>query len=166
MIPDFPHNIRIRLAQLIIFSRCTLTLLSLCPVGCLSLEKLNWDSQQGRDLATSGYNKKIVPILFLQYEESLVSSNLNSKNFGFMVWELTYILKKKSFYSAKYFSVKSKFFWTFQIQFFPFMCFLCSFMKSSSSKSSITLLTKYTLGKIWSCCRANFLHTMTLMVMC
>jgi hypothetical protein len=27
-------------------------------VGCLSLEKLNWDSQQGRDLATSGRNKK------------------------------------------------------------------------------------------------------------
>ena len=33
--------------------------LSLCPAGCLSLEKLNWDSQQGRDLATSGRNKKI-----------------------------------------------------------------------------------------------------------
>ena len=33
-------------------------LLSLCPVGCLSLEKLNWDSQQGRDLATSGRNKQ------------------------------------------------------------------------------------------------------------
>ena len=32
-------------------------LLSLCPVGCLSLEKLNRDSQQGRDLATSGRNK-------------------------------------------------------------------------------------------------------------
>ena len=30
--------------------------LSLCPVGCLSSAFLNWDSQQGRDLATSGHN--------------------------------------------------------------------------------------------------------------
>jgi hypothetical protein len=27
---------------------------TLCPVGCLSLAFLNWDSQQGRDKATSG----------------------------------------------------------------------------------------------------------------
>ena len=47
MVPDFPHNIRIRMAQLIFFC-CALTLLSLCPVGCLSSGKLNWDSQQGR----------------------------------------------------------------------------------------------------------------------
>ena len=67
------------------FFCCILALLSLCPVGCLSWEKLNWDSQQGRDLATSGRNKKnsIGPILFLFYEESLVSSNLNSKLFRF-----------------------------------------------------------------------------------
>ena len=57
MMPDFPIDIRIRLAELIFF-HCTLTLLTLYPVGCLSLEKLNWDSQQGRDLATSGCNKK------------------------------------------------------------------------------------------------------------
>ena len=31
-----------------IFVCCFLTLLCLCPVGCLSLSKLNWDSQQGR----------------------------------------------------------------------------------------------------------------------
>ena len=45
------------------------------------LSQLNWDSQQGRDFATSGCNKKKLmgPILFLYYEESLVSSNLNSK---------------------------------------------------------------------------------------
>ena len=45
------------------------------------LSQLNWDSQQGRDRATLGRNKKfflIGPILFLYYEESLVSSNLNS----------------------------------------------------------------------------------------
>ena len=43
------------------------------------------DSQQGSDLATSGCNKtkSIGPILFLHYEESLVSSNLNSKLFRF-----------------------------------------------------------------------------------
>ena len=40
MIPDFPHNIRISLAWLKFFC-CVLTLLSLCPVGCLSFEKLN-----------------------------------------------------------------------------------------------------------------------------
>ena len=57
MIPDFSHNIRIRLAKLIFFW-CVLTLLWLCPVGCLSLEKLNWDSQQGRDLTRSGHNKQ------------------------------------------------------------------------------------------------------------
>ena len=33
-------------------------LLYLCHVGSLSLEKLNWDSQQGRDRATSWRNKK------------------------------------------------------------------------------------------------------------
>ena len=34
---------------------------------------------QGRDLAISGSNKKSIwPILFLYYEETLVSSNLNS----------------------------------------------------------------------------------------
>ena len=52
---------------------------------CLSLDKLNWDSQKGRDLATSGGNNKISirPILFLYYEESLVWSNLNSKQLRF-----------------------------------------------------------------------------------
>ena len=50
MIPDFPHNIRIRLAQWNFFC-CVLTLLCLCSVGCLSL---------------------------FYCEESLVSSNLNS----------------------------------------------------------------------------------------
>ena len=44
MIPDFPHNIRIRLAQLkfLFIASC------LCPVGCLSLEKLNLNSKQLR----------------------------------------------------------------------------------------------------------------------
>ena len=90
MKPDFPHNIRIRLAQLKFFC-CVLTLLYLCPVACLSFEKLNWDSQQGRDLATSGGNKKISigPILFLYYEESLVSSNLN---LNLLVLILMYVL--------------------------------------------------------------------------
>ena len=39
MIPDFPLNIRIRLAQLIFCS--PLTLISLCPVSCLSFAFLN-----------------------------------------------------------------------------------------------------------------------------
>ena len=69
------------------FFCCPLTLLSLYPVGCLSSAFLNWDSQQGRKLATSGRSNKnkisIGPILFLYYEESLVSSNLNSKQLRF-----------------------------------------------------------------------------------
>ena len=36
---------------------CVLTLLCICPVGCFSLEKFSWDSQQDRDRATSGSNK-------------------------------------------------------------------------------------------------------------
>ena len=89
-VPDFPHNIKIRLARLIFFC-CVLTLLCLFPVGCLSF--LNWDSQQGRDRATLRPNKKSIrPILFLYYEESLVSSNLNSNYFGFIVSDLMYVL--------------------------------------------------------------------------
>ena len=53
-----------------------------CPI-CIAefLEKLTWDSQQCRERTTSGCNKKkisIMPIFFLYYEESLVSSNFNS----------------------------------------------------------------------------------------
>ena len=85
MIPDFPHNIRIRLAPIEIFVCCVLTLLSLCPVGCLSLAFLNWDSQQGRDVVMSGCNKKISirPILFLYYEESLHCNHIRCKNYTF-----------------------------------------------------------------------------------
>ena len=53
MIPDFPHNIRIRLALLKTFL--------LRP-----------------DVKGRNKKKLIEPILFLYYEESLVSSNLNS----------------------------------------------------------------------------------------
>ena len=67
MIPDFPYNIRIRLARL--------KKQMLLPFVALSLPCL------GRDRATSGCNKKKIfrPILFLYYKESLISSNLNSK---------------------------------------------------------------------------------------
>jgi hypothetical protein len=41
MIPDFPHDIKIRLAKLE-KNCCVLTLLCLCPVGCLSLAKLRY----------------------------------------------------------------------------------------------------------------------------
>ena len=72
MIPDFPHNIKIRLAWLNFFL--------FPPDVALSLPCC-WDSQKGRDRATSGRNKQnsIGPILFLYYKESLLSSNLNSK---------------------------------------------------------------------------------------
>ena len=71
MIPDFPHNIKIRLAKLKLFFCFILTLLCLCPVGCLS----NVRTKQNKIL--------IGPILSLYYEESLVSSNLNSKQLRF-----------------------------------------------------------------------------------
>ena len=50
------------------FCCCVLMLLCLCPVGCLS-----WTQQK----------INIRPILFLYYEERMVSSNLNSKLFRF-----------------------------------------------------------------------------------
>ena len=75
-------SIRIRLAKSKFPFFCPLTLLSLCPVGCLSLALLNWDSQQSRDLETSGSIKENFNWA-LYYEESLVSSNLNSKPLTF-----------------------------------------------------------------------------------
>ena len=59
MLPDFPHNIR----------------------------KAKLRRPQGRDLATSGNNKQKFQFSqsysYITYEESLVSSNLNSKQFRF-----------------------------------------------------------------------------------
>ena len=62
-----------------------MSLLCLCPVGCLNLAFLNSDSQKGRDSNFRTQQKKISigRILFLYYEKSLVSSNLNSKLFRF-----------------------------------------------------------------------------------
>ena len=72
MIPDFSHNIRIRLARLknifIVSWRCSVSAL----------------------LAVSAF--LIGPILFLYYEESLVSSNLNSKYLVFIVSDLIQVL--------------------------------------------------------------------------
>ncbi len=58
--------------------------LSLCPVGCLRKAKLRQPIEQ----RLSNVRRKlkeisIVRILFLQYEESLVSSNLNSEQLRF-----------------------------------------------------------------------------------
>ena len=66
MKPDFPHNIRIRLAGL------KFHFVAYC--GSAKLRQINIRTQQ---------NKSIWPTLFLNYEESLVSSNLNSKLFRF-----------------------------------------------------------------------------------
>ena len=71
-------------------------LLRLCPAGCLSFEKLNWDSQQGRGLATSGGNKKnqlyqsysnIMRKVFIIKFEFGVRPNVNAtwKGFGLIV---------------------------------------------------------------------------------
>ena len=77
----FPHNIRIRLAQLQLFLLLPDVAKSL-PCSAF----LNWDSQQGRDRATSGPNKKNQlgqSYYYINYEEILVLSNLNSKQFRF-----------------------------------------------------------------------------------
>ena len=73
-------NVQIYTAN-IYFLWCTSRMSTMKP----SLEKLNWDNQLGRDLSTSASNKKysILPVLFLCYEESQVSSNLNSKQIRF-----------------------------------------------------------------------------------
>ena len=69
-------------------------LLCLCPVGCLSLAFLNWDSQQGRDLATSGCNIKKIQLgqsysyimRKVWYHQIWIQNNL-----GFMVSDLFFI---------------------------------------------------------------------------
>ena len=70
MIPDFPHNIKIGPNEIFLLHPDV----ALC-LPCLVF--LNKDSQQSRDLATSGCKEK------QYYEESLVSSNLNSKQLRF-----------------------------------------------------------------------------------
>ena len=83
MIPDFPHNIRIRLAQLNFF-------LLLPDVGLpcwlSQFRKAELRQPTGQRLSnvrTQQTKISIEPILFLHYEESLVSSNLNSKQLWF-----------------------------------------------------------------------------------
>ena len=85
---------------------CILTLLCLCPVGCFSLVQLNWESQQGRDIATSGRNNLFFNLanLFLYimmkvwYHQIRIQNNL-----GFMVLILmsspnyNYSMKKRGF---------------------------------------------------------------------
>ena len=58
MIPDFPHNIKIRLAQFKIFC-CVLTLLCLCPVGCLSETEQRQDAPK-KIMASSNLNSKLL----------------------------------------------------------------------------------------------------------
>ena len=63
------------------------------PCGCLSLAFLNWDSQQGRDLATSGCNKNKFQLdqsysyimRKVWYHQIWIQNNL-----GFMVSDLLY----------------------------------------------------------------------------
>ena len=62
MIPDSTHN---KIGLIEIRFCCVLTLLCVFSVGCLSLEKFSWDSQQGRDWATSGHNSFIQVNLIL-----------------------------------------------------------------------------------------------------
>ena len=85
MIPDFPHNIRIRLAQLKLFLLHPDVAKSL-PCWLSQFRKAKLRQSTGQRLSNvRGKQKEISigPILFLYYEESLVSSNLNSKQLRF-----------------------------------------------------------------------------------
>ena len=81
MIPDFPHNIRIRLAWLNFFLlRPDLAKSLPCWLSQFSFSKLRQPTgQRLSNVRTQQKKNSIKPILFLYYEESLVSSNLNSK---------------------------------------------------------------------------------------
>ena len=87
MISDFPHNIRIRLAQLKFFLLPPDVAKSLpCWLSQFSFSKLRQPTGQRLSNVRMQQTKiSIVPILFLCYEESLVSSNLNSKQLRFHV---------------------------------------------------------------------------------
>ena len=97
-----------KIGSIEIFVCCVLTLLSLCPVGCLSLEKLNWDSQQVRDLATSGRNKQKFQLgqsysyimRKVWYHQIWIQNNL-----GFMVLILMYISTYKAIFENLYYFI-------------------------------------------------------------
>ena len=79
MTPDFPHNIRIRLAQLKFFLLRPDVAKSLpCWLSQFRKAELSQPTGQRQSNVRTQQKKSIVPILFLYYEESLVSSNLNS----------------------------------------------------------------------------------------
>ena len=85
MIPDFPHNIRIRLAQLKFFLLPPDIAKSLpCWLSQFSFSKLRQPTwQRLSNIRRQQTQISIGPILILYYEESLVSPNLNSKQHRF-----------------------------------------------------------------------------------
>ena len=85
MIPDFPHDIRIRLARLNFFLlHLDVALSLLCWLSQFRKPKLRQPTgQRLKNVRMQQTKISIVQILFLYYEESLVSSNLNSKLFRF-----------------------------------------------------------------------------------
>ena len=110
MIPDFPHNIRIRLDQLNFFLLRPDVALSLpCWLSQFRKAKLRQPTGQ-RQSNVRTHQKKILirPILFLCYEESLVLSNLNSKL-------LRFDCVRPNKYRYKYY-FKAQFDWFFQTE--------------------------------------------------
>ena len=78
-VPDFPIDIRIRLAELIFCCCCFLTFLP-----CW-LAQFCWDRQQGWELAKSwGNKKKFQSYSYVNRKVWYVSSNLNSKQLRFL----------------------------------------------------------------------------------
>ena len=93
-----------------IFVCYVMTLLQIWPIGCLSFEKLNGDSQQGRDLATSGGNKIKFQLgqsySYVMRKLWYISLNLNSKQLRFhsVRHNVTYIPNLVHRYIRKSFS--------------------------------------------------------------
>ena len=85
MTPDFPHNIGIRLAQLKkVLLRPEIALSLRCWLSQFSFSKLRQPTgHRLSNVLTKQTKISIGPMLFLYYEESLVSSNLNSKQLRF-----------------------------------------------------------------------------------
>ena len=78
MIPDYPQNIRIRLARLFFLFPPDVVLSLPYWLSQFIKAKLRQPTGQRQSNVRTQQKKIIGPILFLYYEESLVSSNLNS----------------------------------------------------------------------------------------
>ena len=79
----------------------------LCPVGCLSSEKFSWDSQHGRDRATSGSNKikfqSDQPYSYIMRKVWCISWNVNSNlhRFQCALYSISLLLSSWRYFNFK-----------------------------------------------------------------